>query len=75
MATCFKFNRFRGGYSWRDFEVMDRGVEYATEVLQIPHESLEMVLSFYGSHIVVLLKEDPAVMQTSWYRELQPFAA
>ncbi len=60
MPTYFKIDKIDGGYSRQDFDMMDVGVEYAVEVLDIPEEYIEEVVSFYGRHIEITLVEDPS---------------
>jgi hypothetical protein len=73
MPTYFKIDRIDGGYTWQDFDIMDVGVEYATEVLDIPEEYIEDVISFYGRHIEISLVEDPSYVHEDWYYALLPY--
>ncbi|MBN2896816.1 MAG: hypothetical protein JXK05_13090 [Campylobacterales bacterium] len=75
MPTCFLIDTMDNGYTWQDFDLFDVGVEYATEVLEIPEEYLESVVSYYGKHIEITLIETPQYTQEDWYYALLPYAA
>ena len=75
MPTYFEISKMEQGYTWQDFELMDIGVEYATDVLEIPEEYLESVISVYGEKIEVSLLESKEYLHEEWYYLLLPYAA
>ena len=75
MPTYFKIEKIEAGYTWQDFDMTDAGIEYATEVLEIPEEYIEDVISCYGRYIEISLVEDRSYVREDWYHALMPYVA
>lgn len=75
MPTFFVFKGLEDGYDWYDFEMAGLGLDYATDVLNIPEEYLESVELVTQDKIGITLIEDKSIFREDWYHCLLPHAA